>query len=101
MMLNRVLAGPWAGGSPPVANTGESRPSFLSQNDDLPAVRPNLPLALDQPDRGPYILDDATRDIAIPSPLNRYLKEYQRVGAQFLYRNYTAGRGGILGDDMG
>ncbi|XP_005384743.2 PREDICTED: DNA excision repair protein ERCC-6-like 2 isoform X1 [Chinchilla lanigera] len=38
---------------------------------------------------------------AIPYTINRYLREYQREGAQFLYRHYTQGRGCILGDDMG
>ncbi|NXF04570.1 ER6L2 protein, partial [Smithornis capensis] len=37
----------------------------------------------------------------IPYTINRYLRDYQREGAQFLYRHYTNGRGCILGDDMG
>ncbi|XP_023559705.1 DNA excision repair protein ERCC-6-like 2 isoform X2 [Octodon degus] len=38
---------------------------------------------------------------AIPYTINRYLREYQREGAQFLYKHYIQGRGCILGDDMG
>ncbi|XP_073908665.1 DNA excision repair protein ERCC-6-like 2 isoform X4 [Castor canadensis] len=38
---------------------------------------------------------------AIPYTINRYLRGYQREGAQFLYGHYVRGRGCILGDDMG
>ncbi|KAL1784082.1 DNA excision repair protein ERCC-6-like 2 isoform X1 [Sigmodon hispidus] len=38
---------------------------------------------------------------AIPYTINRYLRNYQREGAQFLYRHYIQGGGCILGDDMG
>ncbi|NXD15903.1 ER6L2 protein, partial [Nothocercus nigrocapillus] len=37
----------------------------------------------------------------IPYTINRYLRDYQREGAQFLYGHYVNGRGCILGDDMG
>ncbi|NXA13248.1 ER6L2 protein, partial [Sapayoa aenigma] len=37
----------------------------------------------------------------IPYTINRYLRDYQREGAQFLYRHYANQRGCILGDDMG
>ncbi|NWT64241.1 ER6L2 protein, partial [Prunella himalayana] len=37
----------------------------------------------------------------IPYTINRYLRDYQREGAQFLYRHYAKKRGCILGDDMG
>ncbi|XP_023591590.1 DNA excision repair protein ERCC-6-like 2 isoform X3 [Trichechus manatus latirostris] len=37
----------------------------------------------------------------IPHTINRYLRDYQREGAQFLYGHYIQGRGCILGDDMG
>ncbi|XP_058157534.1 DNA excision repair protein ERCC-6-like 2 isoform X2 [Dasypus novemcinctus] len=37
----------------------------------------------------------------IPYTINRYLRDYQREGAQFLYGHYIQGRGCILGDDMG
>ncbi|XP_007937382.1 DNA excision repair protein ERCC-6-like 2 [Orycteropus afer afer] len=37
----------------------------------------------------------------IPYTINRYLRDYQREGTQFLYGHYIQGRGCILGDDMG
>uniref|UniRef100_A0A7M4ESU1 ERCC excision repair 6 like 2 n=1 Tax=Crocodylus porosus TaxID=8502 RepID=A0A7M4ESU1_CROPO len=37
----------------------------------------------------------------IPYTINRYLRDYQREGVQFLYGHYTHKRGCILGDDMG
>ncbi|XP_053433121.1 DNA excision repair protein ERCC-6-like 2 isoform X2 [Nycticebus coucang] len=38
---------------------------------------------------------------SIPYTINRYLRDYQREGAQFLHGHYIKGRGCILGDDMG
>ncbi|NXV95504.1 ER6L2 protein, partial [Calonectris borealis] len=40
-------------------------------------------------------------DDFIPYTINRYLRDYQREGAQFLYGHYANKRGCILGDDMG
>ncbi|XP_019333609.1 DNA excision repair protein ERCC-6-like 2 isoform X3 [Alligator mississippiensis] len=37
----------------------------------------------------------------IPYTINRYLRDYQREGVQFLYGHYAHKRGCILGDDMG
>ncbi|XP_034955715.2 DNA excision repair protein ERCC-6-like 2 isoform X1 [Zootoca vivipara] len=37
----------------------------------------------------------------IPYTINRYLRDYQRKGAQFLYEHSVCGNGCILGDDMG
>ncbi|XP_029473508.1 DNA excision repair protein ERCC-6-like 2 isoform X3 [Rhinatrema bivittatum] len=37
----------------------------------------------------------------VPYTINRYLRDYQREGVQFLYGHYGQGRGCILGDDMG
>ncbi|XP_031464063.1 DNA excision repair protein ERCC-6-like 2 isoform X1 [Phasianus colchicus] len=37
----------------------------------------------------------------IPYTINRYLRSYQREGAQFLYWHYANKKGCILGDDMG
>ncbi|XP_078242302.1 DNA excision repair protein ERCC-6-like 2 isoform X2 [Pogona vitticeps] len=37
----------------------------------------------------------------IPYTINRYLRDYQREGAQFLYSHYVRKNGCILGDDMG
>ncbi|KAG8510616.1 DNA excision repair protein ERCC-6-like 2, partial [Galemys pyrenaicus] len=38
---------------------------------------------------------------SIPYTINRYLRDYQREGAQFLYGHFIRGKGCILGDDMG
>lgn len=64
------------------------RPNLFSQADHLPQA-------------GPLYLDNDGKDIAVPASLNRYLKEYQRKGVQFFYDKYAAGRGAVLGDDMG
>lgn len=44
---------------------------------------------------------DPTDTTKIPAPTNRFLRQYQREGAEFLYGQYKQGLGGILGDDMG
>ncbi|XP_019633398.1 PREDICTED: DNA excision repair protein ERCC-6-like 2 [Branchiostoma belcheri] len=51
----------------------------------------------------PFVLSPAgeTPVVQIPATINRYLRDYQREGVQFLYRQYEAGMGAILGDDMG
>uniref|UniRef100_M3Y5T3 DNA excision repair protein ERCC-6-like 2 n=1 Tax=Mustela putorius furo TaxID=9669 RepID=M3Y5T3_MUSPF len=38
---------------------------------------------------------------SIPYTINRYLRDYQREGAQFLYAHFIQRKGCILGDDMG
>ncbi|GAA5839010.1 hypothetical protein JCM11251_007852 [Rhodosporidiobolus azoricus] len=51
---------------------------------------------------GPHILHPDPDDLAqIPAPINKFLRPYQREGAEFLYGQYKKGMGGILGDDMG
>ena len=37
----------------------------------------------------------------VPATINQYLREYQREGIVFLYRQYSCGKGAILADDMG
>lgn len=37
----------------------------------------------------------------VPASINRYLKEYQREGVQFMYSSVIRGEGCVLGDDMG
>ncbi|XP_062310171.1 DNA excision repair protein ERCC-6-like 2 [Osmerus eperlanus] len=37
----------------------------------------------------------------VPYTINRYLRDYQREGIQFIYHSYVQSRGCILGDDMG
>ncbi len=67
----------------------------------LPAARPNFPLSPDQFHFKPYPLDDEARDILVPATINRFLKDYQRTGAKFLYSKYKQQTGAVLGDDMG
>ncbi|GAA5907695.1 hypothetical protein JCM6882_008950 [Rhodosporidiobolus microsporus] len=55
-----------------------------------------------QANTGPHILSrDPTDTAQIPAPINKFLRPYQREGAEFLYGQYKKGIGGILGDDMG
>ncbi|XP_075595510.1 DNA excision repair protein ERCC-6-like 2 isoform X2 [Balearica regulorum gibbericeps] len=61
------------------------KPYFPDQNLPSPAV------AFELSDNGDFI----------PYTINRYLRDYQREGAQFLYGHYANKRGCILGDDMG
>ncbi|NXI75623.1 ER6L2 protein, partial [Rhipidura dahli] len=61
------------------------KPYFPDQNLPSPAV------AFKLSDNGDYI----------PYTINRYLRDYQREGAQFLYTHYANKKGCILGDDMG
>ncbi|XP_066299011.1 DNA excision repair protein ERCC-6-like 2 [Branchiostoma lanceolatum] len=51
----------------------------------------------------PFLLSAAgkTPVVQIPATINRYLRDYQRDGVQFLYRQYEREMGAILGDDMG
>ena len=44
---------------------------------------------------------DEELDIKVPGAINTYLREYQREGVKFMYRQYKEDRGGLLGDDMG
>ena len=72
------------------------------QNLDMKDVfRPNLYSQPPNATAEPLYLDQKQRDIAVPAPLNGYLKGYQRIGVQFFYDKYAAGRGAVLGDDMG
>lgn len=62
--------------------------------------RPGFPLASAQAHLGPFVLD-RDKKIMVPAAINTYLRDYQRDGVRFLWRQYTEGRGGLLGDDMG
>lgn len=64
--------------------------------------RPHFPIQDAVQERtGPHQLcADETDSTQVPAPINRFLRRYQREGAQFLYEQYEANRGGILGDDM-
>lgn len=47
-----------------------------------------------------YLSKDKDDQAQIPAPINRFLRQYQREGAEFLYSQFKKGLGGILGDDM-
>ncbi|XP_035293782.1 DNA excision repair protein ERCC-6-like 2 isoform X1 [Cricetulus griseus] len=80
-----------------VKSTKDCSRSFIFDDEDL--EKPYFP------DRKFPSLADAFKlsedGDSIPYTINRYLRDYQREGAQFLYRHYIQGRGCILGDDMG
>lgn len=38
--------------------------------------------------------------LSVPATINMYLRDYQRDGVRFLFRQYAQKQGGILGDDM-
>ncbi|CAH6795714.1 Ercc6l2 [Phodopus roborovskii] len=80
-----------------VKSTKDCSRSFIFDDEDL--EKPYFP------DRKIPSLADAFKlsedGDSIPYTINRYLRDYQREGAQFLYRHYIQGRGCILGDDMG
>ncbi|NXF61231.1 ER6L2 protein, partial [Ciccaba nigrolineata] len=83
--LCRVKAsrGPWK--SLIFDDSDLEKPYFPDRNLPSPAV------AFKLSDNGDFI----------PYTINRYLRDYQREGAQFLYGHYANKRGCILGDDMG
>lgn len=62
--------------------------------------RPGFPLGFEQQHHKPFILDEGAK-IQVPASINTYLRDYQREGVKFLWRQYQEGRGGLLGDDMG
>ncbi|WWC62806.1 uncharacterized protein I303_105404 [Kwoniella dejecticola CBS 10117] len=76
---------------------GVNRPEV----DDVPAYRPMFPFSEEQATIRALPLDSESPDIAVPAPINRFLKAYQQAGAKFLYDHYKEGIGGVLGDDMG
>lgn len=54
-----------------------------------------------QANTGPHKLSNVPGDTAqVPAPINKFLRPYQREGAEFLYGQFKKGIGGILGDDM-
>lgn len=63
--------------------------------------RPEFPCTDEQRNIPPFELDPDDTSMVIPAGINRFLRDYQRRGALFLYTKYKRGMGGILGDDMG
>ena len=83
------------------------RPQYLSSRlvSSLSLVqklrpKPGFPLNETQKHEKALVLDEEL-DIKVPGAINTYLREYQREGVKFMYRQYKEGRGGLLGDDMG
>ena len=62
--------------------------------------RPDFPV-LDQQRKQQMNILDSVQGIAVPDPINWFLRDYQRQGVRFLFKLYRKGRGGILADDMG
>lgn len=62
--------------------------------------KPGFPLRPGQIAEESMILDQKL-GIKVPAAINTYLRDYQRDGVQFLYRQYEKNLGGLLGDDMG
>lgn len=74
--------------------------SLAALGPDLPDIKPQFPFNDSQAQVGAYLLDGPAGP-AVPAPINKFLKPYQRAGVQFMFDLYKKGRGGILGDDMG
>lgn len=70
-----------------------------SQGEPL-ETRPSFRLGPTQQRLGPLVLDQR-KHIQVPSPINTFLRDYQRDGAAFLYHKFRNSMGGMLGDDMG
>ncbi|KIR53088.1 DNA dependent ATPase [Cryptococcus gattii Ru294] len=86
----------------PIKTPISSQSSHVFWNcDNIPSCKPNFPVDNQQVSANPFVLDQGTKDIRIPASINRFLREYQRAGAKFLYDAYKQGRGAVLGDDMG
>lgn len=70
-------------------------------DDEEMGNRPPFPATTEQGLIGAYQLDDDDSTVVIPANINRFLREYQREGVQFMYNKFKQGAGGVLGDDMG
>ncbi|ORY30568.1 P-loop containing nucleoside triphosphate hydrolase protein [Naematelia encephala] len=68
---------------------------------EIAPYRPSFQVSEAQAAIGALSLDPNSPDIAVPSPINRFLKEYQKLGTQFFYNKYQERTGGVLGDEMG
>jgi DNA excision repair protein ERCC-6-like 2 len=81
----------------PVMSVPGSNPSSQSEP---PEVRPSFRLGPAQQHLSPLVLDQR-KHIQVPSPINTFLRDYQRDGVRFLYDKFRKSIGGMLGDDMG
>lgn len=84
------------------ASSATESDSEYGSDDDVGSgnPKPGFPLAPGQTERQALILDK-DQGIFVPGTINTYLRQYQRDGIQFFWRQYSEGRGGLLGDDMG
>ncbi|XP_077981939.1 DNA excision repair protein ERCC-6-like 2 [Glandiceps talaboti] len=98
--------------SPEVSKAKSSSPMSCSRQEDESSdykgfededmERPHFPGISNCGQKEPLILGkQKAQVIQVPATINRYLREYQREGVQFLYKHYQIGEGAILGDDMG
>ena len=39
-------------------------------------------------------------ELSVPATINGHLRDYQRAGVRWFFRQYSQGQGGVLGDDM-
>ncbi|XP_067839300.1 DNA excision repair protein ERCC-6-like 2 isoform X2 [Heptranchias perlo] len=70
---------------------------FIFNDKDL-----EKPFFHDQKAPGPKVsLKLSEGGVSVPYTINRYLRDYQRDGVQFICGHYFSGKGCILGDDMG
>lgn len=77
---------------------GNIRPAFAPP----PAQRSLGPLVLHSPASAAGADGSSGREEwQVNKHINRQLREYQRDGVRFLWKMYGAGKGAILGDDMG
>ncbi|KZV81484.1 hypothetical protein EXIGLDRAFT_628433 [Exidia glandulosa HHB12029] len=68
------------------------------ENEDDELIRPRFAPTLQQSRAGALMLSGG---YLVPVHVNRFLRQYQREGAEFFAKRYSEGRGGILADDMG
>lgn len=66
-----------------------------------PDCKPAFPITVNQAMIGPLQLDPDDPSMAVPASINRFLRPYQQEGVRFFWKQYSQGKGGILGDDMG
>ncbi|KAM3938757.1 DNA excision repair protein ERCC-6-like 2 [Leptodactylus fuscus] len=69
-----------------------------SMFDDEDLEKPNFP---GKKSTAPAEVFQLSNTVCVPDTINRYLRDYQREGIQFLYEHYAQSKGCILGDDMG
>ncbi|GAA5862724.1 hypothetical protein JCM3774_001897 [Rhodotorula dairenensis] len=104
------------GGKGEIAYSDEEESNEENREQALQAGRVQYPKAPERKTRPRFQILDAAQErtgahqlstdpgdtaAQIPAPINRFLRKYQREGAEFLYGQYRNGLGGILGDDMG